>query len=622
MFDINDYKDLNSLQGGQYDRRVEHLRASGIQTSCIENAVKEAVANISQHQTRSFVIYGEPQSGKTEMMIALTAKLVDEGYKIIVHLLNDNVSLLEQNLRRFKSSRLAPAPVNFKDIIDRSVTIDDRPFIIFCKKNPSDLRKLIAKIGSRDGIVIVDDEADYASPNSQINKGKQSRINELIREILGTGGIYVGVTATPARLDLNNTFDNEHQKWVRFEPHKEYTGQETFFPLMGNKDFTLCLISDKAGDDPKYCREAFFRFLVNSAYLNLHSDINKTDLNGNYTFLIHTSGKKIDHKRDFEVMQKIFAVLANDQNANHEKYVKSIWEIAEKRYPQESKNITRFILGNILRNEIKVLNSDNDVLNKGTTPACPFTVIIGGNIISRGVTFDNLLSMFFTRDVKHKLQQDTYIQRARMFGARGKYLRFFELTIPSQLYADWQKCFVFHRLALKSIEAGRGAPVWLSNERISAVASSSIDQTNVTLDSGEMSYALFDYDALADSLNKITESNGDQISRISELRKLLGDSALPQYLFDFIAANVTDAKSQIMIHRSLSIAAMKDADQTKISRKKGFMGGANFTGHPEVAHHIRIHHNSRGRGRVFYKYVAGIMFLKNIKEELAHGKGA
>ena len=60
-----------------------------------------------------------------------------------------------------------------------------------------------------------------------------------------------------------------------------------------------------------------------------------------------------------------------------------------------------------------------------------------GNIVSRGVTFPNLLSMFFTRDVKHRLQQDTYIQRARMFGARGKYLKHFELTIPSQLYTDW-----------------------------------------------------------------------------------------------------------------------------------------------------------------------------------------
>src|SRR5262249_16856349 len=156
--------------------------------------------------------------------------------------------------------------------------------------------------------------------------------------------------------------------------------------------------------------------------------------------------------------------------------------------------------------------------------------IIGGNIISRGVTFDNLLSMFFTRDVKHKLQQDTYIQRARMFGSRGRYLKFFELTIPAQLYQDWQKCFVFHRLALKSIEAGRGAPVWLSNERIAAVSSSSIDRANVALDSGEMSYAAFDYNASASAINTIIESSDTPIDRIGSLQTLLGDAASPQYL--------------------------------------------------------------------------------------------
>lgn len=616
-FDINDYKDLNNLKSGQYQRRIGQLNDKHVQTSCIEGAVEEAIANLSKHETRSFVIYGDPQSGKTEMMIALTARLMDEGYKIAVHLLNDNVSLLDQNLKRFKSSGLAPAPVNFKDIIDKSVAIGNRPFVIFCKKNPSDLRKLITKIGSKDNIVIIDDEADYASPNSQINKGKPSKINALILELLGDEGIYMGVTATPARLDLNNTFENEHEKWVRFKSHDLYTGQDVFFPLEQEKAFALSLISNKSGDQPKFCREAFFRFLVNSAYLNLHPEINDTALNGNYTFLIHTSGKKVDHKRDFQAMQKLFAVLADAEHSSHEKYIKAIWEIADKRYSGEGKAITQFILGNILRNEIKVLNSDNDVLNKGTVPACPFTVIIGGNIISRGVTFDNLLSMFFTRDVKHKLQQDTYIQRARMFGARGKYLRFFELTIPSQLYADWQKCFVFHRLALKSIEAGRGAPVWLSNNRISAVASSSIDRANVALDSGEMSYATFDYGATSAAINAIIESQSNPVSKISKLQQLLGDAALPQYLMEFIKANVTQPNVQIMIHPPLSIAGMKDADQVAISRRKGFMGGANFTGHPEVAHHIRVHYNAKGKGRVFYKYVAGVVFLKNVKTAAA-----
>jgi hypothetical protein len=70
-----------------------------------------------------------------------------------------------------------------------------------------------------------------------------------------------------------------------------------------------------------------------------------------------------------------------------------------------------------------VLNSERDRTAAGdnaTEPSSPFTIIIGGNIVSRGVTFPNLLTMFFTRNVRHKLQQDTYIQRARMFGARGE----------------------------------------------------------------------------------------------------------------------------------------------------------------------------------------------------------
>ena len=144
------------------------------------------------------------------------------------------------------------------------------------------------------------------------------------------------------------------------------------------------------------------------------------------------------------------------------------------------------------------MNSDKEVNaadnRTATDPTAPFTIVIGGNIVSRGVTFNNLLSMFFTRDVKHKLQQDTYIQRARMFGSRGDYLKYFELVIPNSLYLDWQKCFIFHRLSLESRKQNKQSPVWLDGERITAVSAASIDKTNVVIDKGEMSFKLFDYD--------------------------------------------------------------------------------------------------------------------------------
>ena len=83
--------------------------------ACIEAAVSSA----EDAGTNSFVIYGEPQSGKTEMMICLTAKLLDDGYRIVIHLLNDSVQLLQQNLDRFQRSNLSPAARNFSDAVHR-----------------------------------------------------------------------------------------------------------------------------------------------------------------------------------------------------------------------------------------------------------------------------------------------------------------------------------------------------------------------------------------------------------------------------------------------------------------------------------------------------------------------
>ena len=247
---------------GQYERQLKRLRDSRKEVVSIERAVRGAVRNLREKNGRSFVIYGEPQSGKTEMMICLTGKLLDEGYDFILHLLNDSVDLLGQNLGRFKTSGLAPAAKNFSEILDPAIKIKGQRHVIFCKKNGSDLRKLLDKIGRMDGVVVIDDEADYASPNAKINSGNKTPINDLINQIIGETGVYIGVTATPARLDLNNTFENDSGLWVDFPPHSKYTGQDDFFPLepprSGEQKYRLTLLPD-SGSDPKYAREAPFQ---------------------------------------------------------------------------------------------------------------------------------------------------------------------------------------------------------------------------------------------------------------------------------------------------------------------------------------------------------------------------
>jgi len=470
--DVGALREMAS-QRDRYQGQLNRLQKIGKQTSCVEAAVSSACETL-QAGTTSFVIYGEPQSGKTEMMICLTAKLLDDGHRVVIHLLNDSVQLLQQNLDRFQRSNLSPAAKNFSDVIDPEYSLSTGYHVIFCKKNASDLAKLNQKLHKLRGKVIIDDEADFATPNALINKGDVTRINALIKELIGRDGIYIGVTATPARLDLNNTFDNDNERWVNFPPHEAYTGQDAFFPLDMEVGFSLHTLPD-TDDSPKYLREAIFRFLVRVAALNL-----STGADENFSMLIHTSGKKLDHKSDKKPIDDVMNALSDVHSKKFESYMQELGKIATKLYGEEQVGrILGYIVKNCDQTTTIIMNSERDKnvdFKSATSPAAMFTFVIGGNIVSRGVTFDNLLSMFFTRDSKHKIQQDTYIQRARMFGSRKKHLPHFELTIPEQLYMDWHRCFVFHKLALEAIKTKKGSPVWLADQRIAAVASSSIDK--------------------------------------------------------------------------------------------------------------------------------------------------
>jgi hypothetical protein len=612
MFNLNNLKN-ETVHNNRYEKRLAKLVARGQEIDRIKSVVETSILNLKRGQ-HSFVIYGEPQSGKTEMMIALTSKLLDEGYKIIIALLNDSVQLLGQNLERFQRSGLAPSPKKFNEILSPEIKIKDQQLVIFCKKNSSDLQKLIQKLGNKHQCVILDDEADYATPNSKINKSEKSKINELTGELIGKNGIYIGVTATPARLDLNKTHDNQNENWIDFPPHSNYTGQDIFFPIdIEHLPYRLTFLPD-VGDDPKHLREALFGFMVNVAYLN--SEVNNEEQN--YSFLIHTSGKKADHVVDYKQVVKIFEAIKDDKNSNHKTYLKKIWDMAKTRYSGHENTITKYIIRNSDNNNIVVMNSDKEVNaadnRTATDPTSPFTITIGGNIVSRGVTFNSLLSMFFTRDVKHKLQQDTYIQRARMFGSRNNYLNYFELIIPRTLYLDWQKCFIFHRLSLEARKQNKKSPVWLDGERITAVSSSSIDNATVVVDRGEMSFELFDFQI--DDINEILGIKSNSIIKLKAISALLGDPYLPSYLITYIESFLPQGDNSLAIHIPKSIKGYEDkpgeVDKATITRSRGFIGKRELENDkfPNAIHHINILYNEQKKARVFYKYEGNIRFLK------------
>jgi hypothetical protein len=202
-----------------------------------------------------------------------------------------------------------------------------------------------------------------------------------------------------------------------------------------------------------------------------------------------------------------------------------------------------------------------------------------------------------------------------MFGSRKSLLAHFELAIPQQLYLDWHRCFVFHRLALEAIKAGLGSPVWLTDKRIAVAASSSIDRAHVSLDKGEMSFPLFDFRS---DLDSIALGSGSPLARLERLRDAVGSDALPEYLLEYVRNTMPSGDRSIALHAAQDISGYKDADgldKRKIERSRGFMGAPQMQKerYPQALHHFKIFHNGEGKGRLFYKFDGSIQFIKNLK---------
>ena len=595
----------------EYDRQIRRVNSKGGSVNRIEYSVKKASEAVKSG-VRSFVIYGEPQSGKTEMMICLTAHLLDDGFTNIVVLVNDNVELQNQNLERFRKSGLSPAPKSLQEIKNSEALKNTFKTVIFCKKNAKDLKILNERLRKIKKRVVIDDEADFATPNSKINSADQSKINALVDELLDTDetSIYIGVTATPARLDLNNLFANSKSDWVYFKPYPEYSGHNTFFPPINQEhlDFNLIALPDE-GDKPEFLQRALVRFLVNVAHLNIQS----RKLEQNYCMLVHTSGRKDDHAVDKDVVEKFFSEIEDKTHKNCEKRYEQIYKDASERYQINPDEIVKYIYKNRQRYAIRLVNSDasaTDDIKGATNPETPFTVAIGGNIISRGVTFNNLLSMFFTRTLKHKIQQDTYIQRARMFGNRVGYLDHFELHIPESLYLDWHQAFVLHGLSMASIETKN--PVWLEDRRIRAVSSSSIDKSSLSIDRGEISFEMFEP---TEELVNLTKASKAGYSHFKKIISLLPKDYLSEHISRFVESTQPFGESSIVFHSSRQVKGSDNLDDRKISRARGMFGGEDYELglFPKSVHHFKIFSNSQGRARVFYNYKAtdkSITFLK------------
>ena len=633
---LNQLHELLKKKGKEscYSKRIEFLKTLGRDTSLIQEGIADTV-NALDTGARSFVVYGEPQSGKTEFMIALVCKLIDEGYKTIFVIMNDNTELENQNFERFHGAKeLNPTPIRdtqVQHLADYELKTDKQR-IIFCRKNSKNLEKLSTLVRFMTGRVIIDDEADYATPNSKINKDEVTKINERVLDLGDLGvngkGIYIGVTATPARLDLNNTFDTDTSKWVFLRSHDKYKGRSFFFPITekdkNNSNYKLVKLPDDK-DDPKFLRHAVLRFLVRVAIL--HSAPGASE--DAYSMLVHTAGKTDDHIEDQKQIQKILNVLSDPSNSQYNAWASELISTAEELrndYHLDYKGVemAAYVIQNIGRSEVLVINHKNDSQNvkRAGQPKAMFTFAIGGNIVSRGLTFERLLTFFFSRNVKGKLQQNTYIQRARMFGHRP-YSKYFELCVPNSLFHDWADCFQDHELSLRMAKANY--PIHVYGGRTQVADRASIDLRNVTVENSERPVG-----EIVELTNELNEALIDinRTSTISELERLISDGTLPP---ESIADVTLSYLKEVSRHPSdvylvlvneqeklgiQNISKYKDGDDLTLSRSRGGMIHAILNKRPEYERHghfILPIKNNNGKLRFYYKPRIGKTILQNLK---------
>ena len=433
------------------------------------------------------------------------------------------------------------------------------------------------------------------------------------------GGVYVGVTATPARLDLNNTFKNKAKNWVFLDTHETYKGRDYFFPLSDEQilasDYHLIKLPED-GDNPKWLEDAILRFLVRTAYMNIESG-EKEHIH--FSMLVHTDGKINVHLEDKKFIEKTLFHLSGERTKKKERLFETMYEYAKAfhaagEFTSDATEAVRFVQKNIGKKSVLAINSKQDRQNveRACNPSALFTFGIGGNIVSRGLTFNNLLSFFFSRSVKGKLQQNTYIQRARMFGDRP-YAKHFELCVPEYLYNDWALCFHDHELSIQL--AISGDYIHVQSAKNSAADSASIDKTHVYTSKGETETG--DVFPLTDHIKSILKDTSVHgFIRLESVEEYLDQNnfnvqGITSGLFNFIKSVSSDSGSDfglVLLQngeiRDLSTLNDPDLDYKNIRRPRGGLIQATIhkvVEYEKLQHLIMPVTNGKGQVRYLYK---------------------
>ncbi|MDY4731290.1 MAG: Z1 domain-containing protein [Prevotella sp.] len=474
------------------------------------------------------LVVGQVQSGKTANYIGLICKAADAGFNFIIVLAGIHNNLRSQTqtrldegflgfdtqyVRKYEEGLSQKIGVGcykgFKHAIANSITTSEdkgdftqgradslginfdtpTPFLLVVKKNVSVLKRLYAWLHTHAGngkittksLLVIDDEADNASINTNKKEFDPTKINQHIRQIIAqfAKSAYVGYTATPfANIFIPLADDDLFPRdfIINLPAPDNYIGPEKVFgtsviPDKSNDDLLPIVktITDYAGfipekhkkndplpsydQIPDSLRTAIKCFIITCAIRMARGQGNKHN-----SMLIHVTRFQVWQNAVKELVEKLFGYYKSEIEANDTTVMEELRCIFEEDLPDYKSYVTvsREILESSQKNidklikihtwdeirpylfkavqkiEVKSINgSSGDVLTYYEHEETGVSVIaIGGDKLSRGLTLEGLSVSYFLRASK---MYDTLMQMGRWFGYRPGYVDLCRLFTSPEL---------------------------------------------------------------------------------------------------------------------------------------------------------------------------------------------
>lgn len=505
-----------------FDRYKLYLSKDGFGPKAIENIEKSCEEVLSYcanprcaggRDQKKGLVMGDVQSGKTANYLGLINMAFDYGYKIVVLLAGTTKSLRIQTQKRtdkgvigaksdsignsieyigvgFDTHEHYAVPFtnqtnDFAKFIQQNLNAGigdfNKPVVLVVKK----IKSVLESVGTRlqaaldekgldtKSILIIDDEADYASVNTNRPGTEPTSTNKLIRAIFNKFPIasYVGYTATPFANVFINPDDEEDNRdlfpsdfIVQLHAPSNYFGgrkvfpkdadilprclrliseeEKLFLPVIHQKDYVYGGLADSL-------KEAIHSFLINCVVRTIRGHgtkhrsmmINITRYNdvqeqvcahvAKYVQQLYEIIEQLSSGPTEEFIKNSKAKAIHDlfhtsfygkiRNGNEEEGLKPIlWADIQAGLYDEIKQVMTIVInsknGKMTRKDKSGASKRFDYEDYESTGAR--VIAIGGFVLSRGLTLEGLMTSYYSRNAG---AYDTLLQMCRWFGYRPKY---------------------------------------------------------------------------------------------------------------------------------------------------------------------------------------------------------